>query len=380
MKGRILHLQKSAGKGGAEKHLTRLLPALIKEGFEIHYLIVEPSKAKHLNDPLIQEMQAKGIICHRITMHYDLDPIALVKIFQKIKRIQPDILHTHLIQGDFYGALYKTLFSKTKLISTKHGYEEAFQAKYELNPEGLSKSKNIYYWLSLFSIRQCNQLIGISKGISRLMRAFPGASSKVQTVWYGYESKRPYAISEQPKYFLYIGRLIPFKHPEILTEAYILYRNLGGSLPLYIAGSGSAESEMKARLEKVSLKQTVSFLGRIPNPEELLPEAACLCVSSYSEGFGLVALESMNAGIPVLAFDVPALNEIVIPNETGILCPMGEVKSFAQSMLDFERNPDKRKQMGEAGKLRLEEVFSIKRMAEEVAKVYAMFLKQFKTF
>jgi glycosyltransferase involved in cell wall biosynthesis len=370
MKGRILHLQKSAGIGGAEKHLTRLLPGLVKEGYEIHYLISEPKNAQHLNDPLILQLQEHGVTCHRIQMNYDLDPIALGKIFRKIRRIRPDILHTHLIQGDFYGALYKLLFPTTKLISTKHGYEESFQAKYDLNPEFLAQSKNIYYWLTLFSIRQSNQVIGISKGISRVLHAIPGSGEKIKTIWYGYESLRPYYIADEPKYFLYIGRLIPFKHPEILAEAYIQYRNSGGSLPLFIAGSGPSEAEMKQKLDASGVQHPITFLGRIPNPELLLPDAACLCVSSYSEGFGLVALEAMNAGIPVLAFDVPALNEIVIPEQTGFLCPKGSVPAFAQAMLDFERNPEMRKKMGEAGKLRLEKEFGLNRMVEAVGEIY----------
>jgi glycosyltransferase involved in cell wall biosynthesis len=376
MKGRILHLQKSAGMGGAEKHLTLLLPALVKAGFEIHYLIAEPPQATRLNDSLISFLSENGVLCYRVSMPWDLHPVGLWKMFRLVHQIQPDILHTHLIQGDFYGALYKSLYPQMKLISTRHGYDEDYQARFDLDPDQVHQNKNIYYWISRFSALRANSLIGISEGISRLTQALCGDSTKVRTIVYGYESRSDCQASSQPAYLYYIGRLIPFKHPEDLAEAYVLYRRQGGNLSLRIAGSGPSEQKMKAILKAAGYLDDVTFYGRIPNPEQYLSEAACLCVSSHSEGFGLVALEAMNAAIPILAYDVPALNEIVVHGETGILCPKGNTEAFAQGMLKFENQIEYRLALGLNGKRRLEDVFNLPKLVESISQIYSVFLNK----
>jgi glycosyltransferase involved in cell wall biosynthesis len=370
MSTRILHIQKCAGVGGAEKHLSLLLPELVKAGYEVHYLIAEPPNAVKLNDSFISSLLDKGVHCHRVRLKSDLSPIGLGILFKIIRNLKPDILHTHLIQGDLYGALYKTLFPKMILVSTRHGYDEVYQAKFDLSPDRVHDYKNIYYWLSRFAAHKSSGLIGISHGISRLLSAILRDSSKVKTIWYGYESRKVIPISEKPSYLYYIGRLIPFKYPGDLISAYVLYRQMGGCLPLKIAGSGEDEAGMKIQLRASAYEADVEFLGRIPNPEAYLFEAACLCVSSHSEGFGLVALEAMNAGLPILAYDVPALNEIVVSGETGILCPKGDVIAFAKGMLAFEKDAGMRTTLGAAGKRRLEEIFTISEMVSKTSNLY----------
>lgn len=107
----------------------------------MYYLIFESKTAYADNTPLIEKLSKAGVHCIRIQMHFDLDWLGLRKAFRLIRKIQPDIIHTHLIQGDFYGAIYKFIYYKTKLISSRHGYDESFQAKYGLNPGSLLKIK-----------------------------------------------------------------------------------------------------------------------------------------------------------------------------------------------------------------------------------------------
>jgi glycosyltransferase involved in cell wall biosynthesis len=346
---RIVHLQKLAGIGGAEKHLTLLLPELVKEGAEIHYVYLEARGDTRKNTRMITLLEKAEIHCHRISLMASIDPFALLRLMVLIKKLKPTHLHTHLIHGDFYGACMKWIFPKLPLISTKHGYDEAFQAKYELQKESLHKLKNLYYHLAKFSIQKANHVICISKGLQNLFEAFGGVQAKVSTLYYGFHASKNPPKVHKAEYLLYIGRLIPFKHPEKLMQAYILYRNSGGQLPLRIAGDGSEAKAMQQLLKAAGYLEDVKFMGRVPRPEEFLPWAACLCVSSYSEGFGLVILEAMAAAIPVVAFDGPAMNETIQNGQNGILCPLGDIGAFAQAMQLYCENPELRKNAGRAG-------------------------------
>jgi len=366
---RVLHVQKLAGIGGAEKHLSLLLPALVKGNIEVHYLALEPAHAFYMNQPLIEQLQASGVQCHRITLRHNFDGIALWKFYILLKNINPGLLHTHLIQGDFYGALLKYILPGMKLISTKHGYDEDYQAHYGLNPEHIHRHKNLYYYLSRFSVRKADRIITISLGLREIFIALTGTKEKIQYISYAY----PQIVLPEikiAKHLLYVGRLIPFKHPELLLQAYKLYRQKGGCLPLIIAGGGSMEPELKAYADQTGLSAYIQFRGRIPQPEELLPEAAVLCVSSLSEGFGLVMLEAMAAGIPVLGFDAPAMHEVILHKKTGLLCKPADVNAFAEAMLFFEQNPEERANMGKNGFDYLQSEFSMQKMVSACLHFY----------
>lgn len=346
---RIMHLQKLAGIGGAEKHLTLLLPQMVMEGAEIHYVYLEANGDADKNAGMIDLLQKAGVHCHCISLRANIDPLACLSLMSLVRKLQPTHLHTHLIHGDFYGACMKWLFPKLPLISTKHGYDEVFQAKYELQKDSLHKLKNKYYHLSKFSIQKADHIICISKGLQNLFEGFSGVKPKISTIYYGYTAPETEPKIQPAEYLLYIGRLIPFKHPQQLIQAYILYRKNGGELPLRIAGDGSEAKAMQHILTLAGYEEEVEFMGRIPRPEERLPGAACLCVSSYSEGFGLVMLEAMAAGIPIVAFDGPAMNEIIQHGHSGILCPLGDIGAFAQAMQLYSENPEIRKSAGRSG-------------------------------
>ena len=366
---RIVHLQKLAGIGGAEKHLTLLLPQLIKEGAEIHYVYLEAPGDADKNTVMTRDLRAAGVQCHGVPLRANLDPIAFLKLIALIRKLKPTHLHTHLIHGDFYGACLKWVFPQLPLISTKHGYDEAFQAKYELQKECLSKLQNKYYHLSKFSIQKANHIICISKGLQHLFEGFPGAEEKISTIYYGYTAPEAAPEIQPAEYLLYIGRLIPFKHPEMLIQAYIQYRNSGGHLPLRIAGDGVEKTEMQRLLLDAGYLQDVDFMGRIAEPEALLSRAACLCVSSFSEGFGLVILEAMAAGIPVVAFDGPAMNETVVHNHTGILCPIPDTTSFANAMQFYASSTEARTAAGMHGWEKLQSM-KIENMATQTMQLY----------
>ena len=366
---RIVHLQKLAGIGGAEKHLLLLLPALRQDNTEIHYLYLEDPKDAHLNAVMIQKLTENGIHCHKISLRYNLDPIALFHLFRCIQKLKPSILHAHLIHGDFYAAICKLLYPKLKYITSKHGYDEAFQAQYNLQKDDLHKMRNRYYYLSRFSIRQADYILCISKGLQQLLEGFSGARGKITTIYYGYKAEVQAPKILSPEYLLYIGRLIPFKHPEMLIQAYIQYRNTGGHLPLRIAGDGVEKTRMQKMLLDAGYLQDVDFMGRIAEPEALLSRAACLCVSSFSEGFGLVILEAMAAGIPVVAFDGPAMNETIVHNHTGILCPIPDATSFAKAMQFYATDTEARMAAGMQGWEKLQSM-KIETMAAQTLQLY----------
>jgi glycosyltransferase involved in cell wall biosynthesis len=96
----------------------------------------------------------------------------------------------------------------------------------------------------------------------------------------------------------------------------------------------------------------------------------CFVSASEREPFGRVIVEAMLAGVAVVATDSGARREVVLDGETGILVPQGDVGALAVAMDQLRRDPERRRAMGEAGRRRAREEFSIDRAAREVEAVW----------
>src|SRR3989442_8992300 len=131
---------------------------------------------------------------------------------------------------------------------------------------------------------------------------------------------------------LHVGRLAPEKNLEGLIEAWDTARKLHGQRATFVvAGEGPMARRIASRLPFVRL------LGFLPIQHlATLYASADLCVfTSSTETCGLVALEAMSSGVPVIAADAGGFREIVVPNETGLLVPPDDPRGFVEAILEL---------------------------------------------
>lgn len=175
---------------------------------------------------------------------------------------------------------------------------------------------------------------------------------------------------------LYVGRFDRRKGIETLVEAcaklpypFQLYL-VGGS---HSQGSDAHEQErIKAIVQALGLGAVTVFTG--PISQEQLPAyyaAADVCVvPSYYEPFGLVAIEAMAAGTPVIASDVGGLRHSIIHDETGVLVPPCNDERLAAAIADIFADPERRKLLAEAGQQRVQSHFSVSAIAAQMHQLY----------
>lgn len=119
-------------------------------------------------------------------------------------------------------------------------------------------------------------------------------------------------------------------------------------------------------------------LGRLPDVASLVAqyhEADALLMPSRLEGFGLVALEAMACGLPVVATRGSALVEVVDDGVTGLLCPADDVHAFAGAIRELAASAQRRRAMGSAGRHRAEREFSLDRMVDGHVDMYRRVLE-----
>jgi glycosyltransferase involved in cell wall biosynthesis len=136
-------------------------------------------------------------------------------------------------------------------------------------------------------------------------------------------------------------------------------------------GEEDYQAELNALVEQLNLKDNVEFTGFIANMGEYFHKLDVMVHASVtSEPFGLVIVEGMVAGKPVIATKGGGVLEIVLDGETGLLVPMGEVEPMAEAMKELLRHPEKARAMGAAGRKRVQECFTIDLTVQRVQEVY----------
>jgi glycosyltransferase involved in cell wall biosynthesis len=184
----------------------------------------------------------------------------------------------------------------------------------------------------------------------------------------------------------YVGRFDERKGIETLVRA-VGQSQLRGkkNLKLIIGGGsrpGQSDGKERDRIEgivaELGMSDFTTFPGRLG--DDILPAyyaAADVCVvPSHYEPFGLVAIEAMASGTPVVASDVGGLQFTVLPEETGLLAPPKDDAAFAVAIDRILSNPDWRNQLGKQARIRVEEKFSWDGVAHQLSDLYIKLLKQ----
>jgi len=338
-RGLVLHLQKVAGISGSEAHLLSLLPRLRERGWDVRFLML------HENEPGAWEfadaLTARGVPMDAISLRADVDPFAFMKLVAYLVRTRPAILHTHLVHADAYGLLAGTVARVPLRFSTKHGFNEFREAPYF----GVADRA----FASLAHVH-----IAISRGLARYLEdveGFDGESFEI--VHYGIEPNgepKPYADAV-PR-LLCVGRLIPIKGHIVLLRAFAEAKRELPELRLDIAGRGPLEPALKALAKELGVDDSITFLGHVNPVQTAIERSAVVVVPSMGEGFGMVALEAMERGRPVIAAEIGGLGELVRDGETGVLVPAGEAEPLRDAIVRLAGNLGLARELGAAGRRR----------------------------
>jgi glycosyltransferase involved in cell wall biosynthesis len=167
--------------------------------------------------------------------------------------------------------------------------------------------------------------VAISRHVARRIRKYYRREAEV--VHPPVETSRFRISSRVDDYFLVVGRLIPYKRTDLVVEA---FNRLG--LPLKIAGTGSELESLRR-----SAKPNIEFLGRVGDSELEELYSRCLAlIFPQEEDFGIVPLEAMASGRPVIAYGVGGATETVVEGKTGIFFHDQEVNSLIEAVRSFD--------------------------------------------
>ena len=357
MNGVVLHAQKVAGISGSEAHLLQLLPDLRERGWDVRFLML------HEDEPgaweFAGELEARDVPIETIRLRADVDPLAFAEVMKHLSTRRPAILHTHLVHADVYGQLAGALTRVPLRLSTKHGFNEFREGRFfALADRSVGSLAHVH--------------IAISQGLAHYLAETEGFDeASFEIVHYGISSRdslRPYEGSD-PR-LLCVGRLIPIKGHLLLLRALAQARSRVPGLTLDVAGRGPLEPALKEFARELGLDDAVRFLGFVSPVQAAVEQSAIVVVPSLGEGFGMVALEAMERGRPVIASGVGGLPEIVADGETGLVVAPADAEGLADAIVYLAGDLERAAEMGRAGRDRALAVFTPERSVERIEELY----------
>jgi glycosyltransferase involved in cell wall biosynthesis len=155
------------------------------------------------------------------------------------------------------------------------------------------------------------------------------------------------SVRRLPNQVLFVGRLVEKKGVKYLLQA---LKEVSKQLPdttLVIAGSGPLQSELESITQDLGLTQQVKFAGRLEHKELVrLYQESTVAVFPFvqakdgdMEGLGLVMVEAMGCGCPVIASDLPAVRDVIMHEEDGYLVESGNISALSRAVLTYLHNP-----------------------------------------
>jgi glycosyltransferase involved in cell wall biosynthesis len=180
------------------------------------------------------------------------------------------------------------------------------------------------------------------------------------------------STSDQPLRLLYIGRIAREKGLYEVAQGMRLATELGVDERLVIAGGGPEEPRLRRYVQALGLAPRVSFVGPAFGRDKvrLLDGADAFVLASYSEGLPYALLESMAAGVPVIATPVGAIPDVVTHGTHGLLVRPRDAKDMANALAVLAADRERISWMSRACRRRIRAAFAIERVASEFSEMY----------
>jgi len=290
--------------------------------------------------------------------------------------VAADLVHTHTWYVGFGGMLVQAIHD-LPLVVTLHSMEPLRPWKADQLGTGYAVSA----WAERLAVERAERVIAVSAQMREdILVHFRLEPDRVVVIHNGVDAEA-FRRTEQREalarhgvrepYVLFVGRISEQKGIFPLLEA---ARTLPDDVSLVLCASSPDTPELAARLEAaVAGRSRVRWINAmLPVAEvvQLYSHASVFVCPSIYEPFGLINLEAMACGTPVVASRVGGIPEVVVDGETGWLVPPGDPTALAEALRVALADPARARRMGEAGRRRVEAHFSWDRIAERTLAVY----------
>ncbi|MGN7399647.1 glycosyltransferase family 4 protein [Cytobacillus praedii] len=371
--------------GGLAKHAHGLSIGLQRLGYKVYVITANPGYLKG-------EEFAEGVHIYRVSSYCDnnsdffkwvagLNAAIAEKVLHLARKHSFSIIHAHdWLVGESANFIKSSL--NLPLITTIHATEHG-------------RNHGIYTELQSFIHEKEQKLVLTSDHIivcsdymnEELVQLFEVSEKRIAIIPNGVENDRiklknnvlaSMPMQTDKRLIFSIGRIVKEKGFDTLIEAAFLMKDRFPDVYIIIAGKGPMLADYRRRVKQLNLKN-IFFVGFISEEIKIALYKICTLAvfPSRYEPFGIVALEAMQHGKPVIVSRTGGLQSIVEHGFTGLLMIPGDASSLIELASDLLENELEAERIGMNGKVMVEKKFSWQKIAEETIRVYKETLKSY---
>jgi glycosyltransferase involved in cell wall biosynthesis len=356
---RILQICSARLIGGGERYLADLSNSLASRGHDV-FVALAPDA------PLKDELSAvrkDNILFSR--MRNALDVFSAFKLADFARRNRIEIIHAHLAR-DYPLAALAARLAKKPFVLTRH-------VLFPLNR------------LQKLILKNVGGIVAPSNAIADALEKqnlFP--SGKITIIRYGVNVEHFSPAEKTPNETFVvgtIGHLAPIKGHDVFVRAAEIVLKKRENVRFVIVGedkspTGKNRRALEDLIERLDLKSKIELSGWTDDVRPFLQKFDLFVSAARAEAFGLVIVEAMLYGLPVIATGSEGALEIIENDTSGILVPNEDAETLAKAILELFDDKEKREHLIRNGRRRVEEHFSLENMVSKTEEFYRRVLEK----
>ncbi|MFW9080162.1 glycosyltransferase [Pseudomonas sp. P2757] len=342
----IIHLLSSGGFYGAERML--LDHCLATPGqHQVLFLDAPPELIERFRDAGVDAQGCAGL------------GTLLGQLRQR--RGEKPLINTHNFKGLLFGWVGATLW-RLPLVITQHGFTPR------------SRKQKFYTWLSLQLCRTASvdRVVCVAESIAAIHRQASVRADKLQVIPNGLPATaRMTPDVDRQRYVAgYVGRLSSEKGPDLFLDALIPLCLQHAQLDAVMLGDGPERETLQARINAAGLQQRIRLPGYQTDMRRWWQRLDALVISSRTEGTPMILLEAMQAGVPVVAFAVGGIPDVLENRHSGLLAAPADSVALARQLDTLLSESGLARQLTDNAKRTQQDRYDLKALAERWSQLY----------
>ena len=382
---RIARVVTRFGVGGVERHVSALTANLNHEKFRSWLICGRAEKNERECPEFARDAGVEPVFIESLRRNLGIwDVNASFKLHRVLKRIQPQIVETHQSKA---GALGRSMARLTfgsngqrpRLIHTFHGHQ--------FNGYFKGPVARTFILIERWLARLTDMIVTVTPTIRRqLINDYQIVdASRVRVVPLGFDFswlndicrergwlRARLGVSDSTVLFGAVGRLAPIKNTELLLRSFArMMREHRVDARLILVGDGEMRDPLESLARELSISDQVLFAGWVLDRARIFCDLDVTCLSSHNEGSPLCLIESIAAGVPVVATNVGGVADVTSSELDGELIEPGNEEAYAAALA---RAAERRRRVPHQRSAALRDFYSIRRLIGDMESIYSELL------
>ncbi len=372
---RILLVSKSTG--GLLTYMRWLASGLDLNRFQLTFACLSEggsALAAELSRP--PHIETLSWPMNRFKINPATDALIILRLFRLVRSRKFDLVHAHGSKAGFL-ARVSAAGSGVPVVYSPHGF--AFDAG------NVSRVVRFIYTLverlianlltaRIITVSEAEKRSALARGVGK-PELFTAVHSGIDLKQFDLSAdrdvlRRMLDIPTDARLIGTVGRLNEQKAPLDFVRLAALLNRSGSDIYLVWIGDGDLMESARNLATQLGVESCIRFMGSRSDVISLLRGMDCFLLTSHWEAFPIVVLEAMASQLPVVATNLPGVDEAVVDGVTGYLCPVGDLEAMCAALEKIIGNKDHAAQLGRNGRNRIIQFFTRERMIQELESVY----------